>query len=116
MKDFILRVYMKGRILYKRVVNLYRLGFFINYLYKNDIFSKGEPELILRVIQEFVWCAFREYDGSKKVLGRTVSQSTMLLIALIDKWFEDKSVKTLDQIMEVLRNELIEREKNGRKW
>ena len=114
MKDLILRVYMKGRILYRRVVNLYRLGFFITYLYKNDILGKGEPELVLRVIQEFVWLSFREYDGSKKVLGRSVSQSAMLFITLVDKWFEDKSKTTLDQIVEVLRNEFIEREKNGR--
>ena len=114
MKDIILRGYLKGKEFYRRLVNLFRLGFFIKYLYKKDIFNKGNPELILRVIQEFIWQSFREYDGSKKVLGRTVSQSSMLLVALIDKWFKDKSKTTLDQIMEVLRNEFIEREKNGR--
>jgi hypothetical protein len=48
-------------------------------------------------------------------MNRNAGQSTALLGVLIDKWFEDHSIVTLNQILEVLKNEFIEREKNGRK-
>ena len=114
MRDFILRVYMKLKLFGEWLVNLDRLINFSYYLYKNDIFRKGDPSLVLRVLQNFTFYSFREYRDTL-VMNRNACQSTALLGVLIDKWFEDHSIATLNQILEVLKNEFIEREKNGRK-
>lgn len=114
MGDFILRVYVKIKLFRDWLINLDRLLNFSYYLYKNDIFRKGDPKLILRVIQEFTFWSFREY-GDKRIMNRDACQSAALLGVLINKWFEDQSKTTLDQIMQVLRIEFIERESNGRK-
>lgn len=114
MGNFILRVYIKWKLFTKRVVNFIRLINFSHYLYKNDIFVKGDPKLVLRVIEHFTYWAFREYD-STKVMNRSTQESMALLSVLIDSYFETSSNTTLSQILEVLKNEFIEREKNGRK-
>ena len=114
MGDIILRVYVKMKLFRDWLINLDRLLNFSYYLYKNDIFRKGDPKLILKVIQEFTFWSFREYSD-KRVMNRDACQSAALLGVLINKWFEDQSKTTLDQIMQVLRIEFIERESNGRK-
>ena len=114
MKDFILRVYMKAKEFNRQMTNFIRLLYFSYYLYKNDIFNQGDPKLVLRVIQEFTFWSFREYDNTI-VMNRNACQSATLLSVLIDKWFKDNSDITLNQIMQVLKTEFIEREKNGRK-
>ena len=48
-------------------------------------------------------------------MNRDVCQSAALLSVLIDKWFVSESNATLNQIIQVLKTEFIEREKNGRK-
>jgi hypothetical protein len=49
------------------------------------------------------------------VMGRTPCQSTDLLGVLVKNYYETGSSVVLNQILEVLKNEFIEREKNGRK-
>ena len=114
MGDIILRVYIKFQAFTSWLTNVYRLYRFTKYLYKNDIFRKGDPKLVLRVIQEFTFWSFREY-GDTRVMNRDACQSAALLGVLIDKWFVSQSNTTLNQIMQVLKTEFIEREKNGRK-
>ena len=114
MGDIILRVYVKFQTFLNWLRNVYRLYRFTKYLYKNDIFLKGDPKLILRVIQKFTFWSFREY-GNTRVMNRDACESAALLSVLIDKWFVSESNVTLNQIMQVLKTEFIEREKNGRK-
>ena len=114
MKDIILRGYIKLKMFVIWVRNLYALLHFSYYLYKNDIFRKGDPKLVLRVLQQFTFWSSKEYSNTL-VMNRNVCQSTALFNVLVDKWFEDQSKTTLDQIMQVLRIEFIERESNGRK-
>ena len=114
MGDIILRVYIKFQAFTSWLTNVYRLYQFTKYLYKNDIFRKGDPKLVLRVIQEFTFWSFREYEDTR-VMNRDACQSAALLGVLIDRWFVSQSNTTLNQIMQVLKTEFIEREKNGRK-
>lgn len=114
MRDFILRVYIKLKLFGEWLINLDRLINFSYDLYKRDIFRLNDPKLILRVVQSFVLFSHREYKDTI-VMSRDVHKSAELLSVLIDKWFEDNSNKTLNQIIEVLKNEFVEREKNGRK-
>lgn len=114
MGNFILRVYIKWKLFVKRVINFIRLMNFSYYLYKRDIFLKGDPKLVLRVLEHFTYWAFREYDNTK-VMNRSTEESVALFSVLIDSYFETGSSTTLSQILEVLKNEFIEREKNGRK-
>ena len=60
MKDIILKGYIKLQILLSWLRSVYRLYHFTKYLYKNNIFFKGDPKLVLRVIQEFTFWSFRE--------------------------------------------------------
>ena len=115
MRDFILRVYVKCKEFFRWLINLDRLLRFSYYLYKKDIFSKGDPKLVLRVLQHFTFWAYKEYNQSTRVMNRDAWESTQLLSVLIDKWFADGSSITLSQILEVLKGEFIEREKNGGK-
>lgn len=114
MGDIILRGYIKLQTFLSWLRSVYRLYHFTKYLYKNDIFLKGDPKLILRVIQEFTFWSFREY-GDTRVMNRDACESAALLSVLINKWFVSESNVTLNQIMQVLKTEFIEREKNGRK-
>lgn len=113
MKDIILRGYIKLKMFISWMVNLRHLFNFAYSLYKIDIFRKGDPKLVLRVIQEFIVQAYKEYNDTT-VMNRDVWQSTLLLSTLIDKWFMDQSKTTLNQIVEVFKTEFVEREINGR--
>ena len=114
MINFILRGYIKAKEFSRRMTNFIRLLHFSYYLYKKDIFNQGDPRLVLRVLQEFTFWSSREYD-STLVMNRDACQGASLLHTLIDKWFKDNSSITLNQILQVLKTEFIEREKNGRK-
>ena len=114
MTNIIFKIYLIWADFLNWLRGLYRLGQFTYWLYKERIFQKGDPSLVLRTIQKFTSCAWGEYSETI-VMGRTPVQSTALLHVLIDTWFETGSKTTLNQILEVLKNEFIERGGNGRK-
>ena len=78
------------------------------------IFGGNSPELILKVIMNFVVLEAPYYKNIM-YLGRNMNQSSELLQALIASYFETKSEVTLDQILAVLKEEFIRRETHGRK-
>ena len=77
-------------------------------------FGANSPELILKVIMNLVALEAPYY---KNIIycGRTTLKSTELLQALIASYLETKSEVTLNQILEVLKEEFIRREEHGRK-
>ena len=48
-------------------------------------------------------------------MGRSLVKSSLLFQALVDTYQETKSDVTLNQLLEVLKEEFIKREENGRK-
>ena len=86
---------------------------FLTYLNKIKAFNNNDEKTVLRVIQRYIELVTPTYLNSSRIMSRDINQSSMLLSALIDKWFRDKSGVTIEQILEVLRNEFIGRE-NGR--
>lgn len=86
---------------------------FLIYLNKIKAFNNNNEKTVLRVLQRYLELVTPTYLNNSQVMSRNICESSMLLSALIDKWFRDKSGITLEQILEVLRNEFIGRE-NGR--
>ena len=113
MGDFILRVYIKAKMLFWNLQILYKIYLIGKYLYKDRILHNGDPKDVLKVLQKFIEKAWAEYPD-KIVMGRTPVQSAALLGVLVKKYYETGSSTTLNQILEVLKNEFVEREKNGR--
>ena len=89
---------------------------FIYFLTTNRIFGSNSPEVILKVIGKFIALEAPFYSD-KIVMGRSVSKSIELLEILINLYIPTKSETTLEQIIEVLKREFIQRENknNGRK-
>ena len=114
MTNLILKVYIKWTNFLTWLRCLFRLCAFSWQVYKQDLFRKGEPKLVLVALKEFINCAWGEYSNTL-VMNRTPVQSAALLNTLIESWFETGSSTRLNQILEVLKNEFIERESNGRK-
>lgn len=82
---------------------------FTCYLLRIKAFNDNSPATVLRVIQKFIDLSGPTYKEKAVVMGRNTAQSSLLLSALIDKWFKDKSKVALEQILEVLKNEFIGR-------
>lgn len=114
MGNFILKVYTRAKILFWNLQILDKIYAFSKYLYDNRVFHNGNPEDVLKVLSTFTELAWDEYPDSV-VMNRTPVQSAALLGVLIKYYYETHSSSTLSQILEVLKNEFIEREKNGRK-
>ena len=79
-----------------------------------EIFGGNSPELVLKVIMNFV-ALEAPYYKNIIYMNRTVKDSSDLLSALIISYLETKSEVTLNQILEVLKEEFIRREEHGRK-
>ena len=78
------------------------------------VFRGNSPELVLKIIEMFVVLESPLYRDTL-YLGRSMADSALLLQSLIRSYLETKSEVTLSQIMTVLKEEIIEREKkNGR--
>ena len=78
------------------------------------VFRGNSPELILKIIATFVVLESPLYKDTL-YFGRSMTDSASLLQGLVDTYLETKSGVTLNQIMTVLKEEIIEREQeNGR--
>lgn len=85
------------------------------FLASRKIFGGNSPALVLKVIELFVTLEAPLYNDTM-YLGRNVSTSVRLFHNLVRSYLETKSEIILNQIMTVLREEIIEREQNnGRK-
>ena len=84
------------------------------YSLRKEKFGANSPELILKVIMNLVALETPYY---KNIIycGRSTEKSKELLQVLITSYLETKSEVTLNQILEVLKEEFIKREEHGRK-
>ena len=114
MRDFILKVYTSFKITIWNLQILYKIYLLGKYLYTDRVLHNGDPKDVLKVISKFTEKAWAEYP-EKTVMGRTPVQSAALLGVLVKRYYETGSDTILDQILEVLKNEFIKRESNGRK-
>lgn len=114
MVDFLLKVYIKSRVLLRGITNFFRLLTFVKYLHKNKLFGTCDPKFVLKVVQKYIEIESYTYSD-KFILSRSKEQSTCLLSVLIDKYMETGSDNILEQIIEVLKTDFIKRERNGRK-
>ena len=103
-----IEIYTKFKILYIKICNIIRFLKFSVSIYKNNIFRDGNPQLVLRVIQKFISIESANYADTI-VNNRSVEASVKLLSVLIDDYFENKSERTLNQFLEVLKEEFIKR-------
>ena len=101
--------YREGKMnLTRRVKSIINYAKFAYFLCKG-IFGSNSPEVILKVIQKFVALEAPFYSNRIK-MGRSMNKSIELLSALITSYLETKSNVTLEQIMEVLKEEFLKRE------
>lgn len=86
------------------------------YFLSKGIFGSNSPEVILKMICKFVTLEAPFYSN-KVVMGRSVKKSAELLCSLVNSYIETKSNTTLNQIIEVLKEEILKREdkRDGRK-
>ena len=99
----------------RRVISILNYTKFAYFLCKG-VFGSNSPEVILKIICKFVALEAPFYS-KKVVMGRTINRSIDLLSTLVTSYTETKSEATLDQILEVLKREFLQRKnyKNGRK-
>ena len=103
-----IELYIKLKVLVYKIYNIFKLLKFSLYLNKQEVFGKGNPQLLLKVIKGYIELDSTSYRNSI-VSGRSVSSSVKLIGTLIDEYFESKSDKILDQILEVIKVEFIKR-------
>ena len=104
----VIELYIKLKVLVYKIYNIFKLLKFSLYLNKQEVFGKGNPQLLLKVIKGYIELDSTSYRNSI-VSGRSVSSSVKLIGTLIDEYFESKSDKILDQILEVIKVEFIKR-------
>lgn len=87
---------------------------FFYLLFKGNILGSDSPSTILNLLRAFVSLESPYYPNSY-YMGRSLAKSSLLFQALVDTYLETKSDVTLNQLLEVLKEEFIKREENGRK-
>ena len=94
------------------VINYLKFAYFL----RKGIFGSNSPAAVLKLISEFVMLEAPFYSN-KIVMGRTMNKSIQLFRTLVNSYTETKSDVTLDQILEVLKEEILKREdkRHGRK-
>lgn len=101
-------VYVKLEYLLIILNNGYRFWKFIWEVYKSKVFTHKKSEDVLTIIS-ILLCTESKYYDSKKIMNRNNIESYKLLEALIKKYRETKSEVILNQVLEVLKEEVIKR-------
>lgn len=95
-------------IIFTKLYNILRLIKFLFSLLREGVFAKKNPEQILILILLLVKSEWKYYN-KKVVMSRSIETSTKLLESLIKTYRETHSEVTLDQILQVLKEEFIKR-------
>lgn len=99
----------------RRAIGLVNYIKFAYFLCKG-VFGNNSSDMILKVLCKFISLEAPFYS-QKIVMGRSMPKSINLLENLVASYIQTRSTVTLDQILEVLKEEFIKREdkKYGRK-
>ena len=95
---------------FENILALVRSFKFLTVLNRFRIFQRRNPEDVLRVIRAFILSESPYYANNIK-MNRSTSNSAILLSILIDTYLGSHSDKHLEQLLEVLKNEFIKRER-----
>lgn len=88
---------------------------FFYLLFKGNMIGGNSPEIILYVAQAFLTLESPRYPNTY-YMGRSIVKSSELFQSLTESYLKTKSEVTLNQLLEVLKEEFIKREENsGRK-
>ena len=114
MRDFIKNMHLMFKNIIRSIVNLYKLLIFIKYIHQERIIGSGYTKDILKVIGKLVELEENNYPNHR-VMGRSIEESVKLFNVLSNKYLMSGSKIILEQLMQVLRVEFIERDKWDRK-
>ena len=106
----LIRAYLLAYKFFEKVTAFIRSLKFITTLNKAGVFTSRNPEDVLQVIAAFLLSESPTYKNSVK-MSRDLSSSLALLLVLIDFYIEGHSETHLEQLLEVLKNEFIKRER-----
>lgn len=95
--------------MHKILYDILRLVKFYFKLSNLGIFEKRNPADILMVIKEFILSESKVYNPVFRKMNRTAEKSALLLATLIDLYIKERKDKTLDEILNVLKTEIIKR-------
>lgn len=98
----------------RSIVNLYKLLIFVKYVHQERIIGSGYTKDILKVVGKLVELEENNYPNHR-VMGRSIEESVKLFNVLSNKYLMSGSKIILEQLMQVLRVEFIERDKWDRK-
>lgn len=96
-------------IIFTKLYNILRFFKFGFNILREGVFSNKDPEQILTLILLLVKSECLYYNKKKIVMSRTIETSTKLLESLIKTYRETHSEVTLNQILQVLKEEFIKR-------
>ena len=97
-----------------KALNFIKTVQFIYYIGHKDIFGQRSPKAVLMLIEKFLELQVEKFP-KVFIMGRDPKTSLELLKSLNVTYSKLKASSTLDQILEVIKNEFIERENYGRK-
>ena len=103
-----LKAYVKLQVYYVKICNLIRFVTFMSHIWKRKVFNERNPQVVLRVVQEFLIVDCNSYVDTIKN-NRSIQASANLISVLIEDYLENKAERTLEQIIEVLKEEFIKR-------
>ena len=97
---------MRVRRLFHSCINYIKITYFLaKIIFK----SYPVPKDILKLISEYIRIECPFYECTKIVKSRDVQKSSMLLSNLINSYVETSSEVTLNQILDVLKEEFLKR-------
>lgn len=114
MRDFVKNTYLMFKNILRSIVNLYKLLIFVKYVHQERIIGSGYTKDILKVVGKLVELEENNYPDHR-VMGRSIEGSVKLFNVLSNKYLMSGSKIILEQLMQVLRVEFIERDKWDRK-
>ena len=82
---------------------------FVYLLIKNKVFNSRSQLNILLAICTYIQVKHKYYNKQLRIMSRTPVESYKLLCSLCKSYIETKSLTTLNQIAEVLKEEIIDR-------
>ena len=106
--NFILKIYTKIQFFFIQIHNFYRFLKFMYQIWKNKLFTYKKSEDILKVVLYVVRTEYKYYSN-RDIMNRDSEKSKELLESLINKYLETHSEITLNQVLQVFKEEIIKR-------
>ena len=111
--DLALTLYIKLKTAERSCIYFFRSLSFCYFILKNRIFGRGDTIWILKIISFFLSFECSEYSD-KVIMNRDKYKSAALFSVLVNEYEKSKSKIVLNQLLQVLKEEFLERD-NGRK-